>query len=193
MHTPHSLTHPHSLYPTNYTSLTFTQTHSQSSFKAHSSHIHTLISSLCTHLSHSHTRTHSQSPFNAHSSHTDTPSLTVSHKLQSSHNHTHTLSIPLIYTLTSHSPSLNLSHTQTHSVPLIHYSIYTHLNSILLTLWLSLACYPQTPGGSPADTKPYTQSVIYSLWYTLSYCDILHEWQNQVNLEWPFCHCNSHR
>ena len=193
MHTPHSLTHPHSLYPTNYTSLTFTQTHSQSSFKAHSSHIHTLISSLCTHLSHSHTRTHSQSPFNAHSSHTDTPSLTVSHKLQSSHNHTHTLSIPLIYTLTSHSPSLNLSHTQTHSVPLIHYSIYTHLNSILLTLWLSLACYPQTPGGSPADTKPYTQSVIYSLWYTLWYCDILHEWQNQVNLEWPFCHCNSHR
>ena len=42
MHTPHSLTHPHSLYPTNYTSLTFIQTHSQSSFKAHSSHIHTL-------------------------------------------------------------------------------------------------------------------------------------------------------
>ena len=59
MHTPHSLTHPHSLYPTNYTSLTFIQTHSQSSFKAHSSHIHTLtlISSLCTLLSHSHSNT----------------------------------------------------------------------------------------------------------------------------------------
>ena len=140
--------------------------------------------------------THSHSP----SSHTYSPQCTLL-----SHWHTFTHCVPQItilsqshthsqysFNIQSHSPSLNLSHNQTHSLPLIHYSIYTHLNSILLTLWLSLACYPQTPGGSPADTKPYTQSVIYSLWYTLWYCDILHEWQNQVNLEWPFCHCNSH-
>lgn len=107
MHTPHSLTHPHSLYPTNYTSLTFIQTHSQSSFKAHSSHIHTLT------LSH-----HS-----ANSSHTDTPSLTVSHKLQSSHNHTHTLSIPLIYTLTHpHSifPTIRLTLYHSYTTPFTH-------------------------------------------------------------------------
>ena len=208
MHTPHSLTHPHSLYPTNYTSLTFIQTHSQSSFKAHSSHIHTLtLSPHSAHSSHIHTQTHSY--FNAHSSHILTHAHTLNlHLMHTTLTLTHLHSLcptnynPLTITHThsqysfnihSHSPSLNLSHNQTHSLPLIHYSIYTHLNSILLTLWLSLACYPQTPGGSPADTKPYTQSVIYSLWYTLWYCDILHEWQNQVNLEWPFCHCNSHR
>ena len=124
MHTPHSLTHPHSLYPTNYTSLTFTQTHSQSSFKAHSSHIHTLtLSPHSAHSSHIHTQTHSQSPFNAHSSHTDTPSLTVSHKLQSSHNHTHTLSIPLIYTLTHpHSifPTIRLTLYHSYTTPFTH-------------------------------------------------------------------------
>ena len=68
MHTPHSFTHPHSLYPTNYTSLTFIQTHSQSSFKAHSSHIHT--------------QTHSY--FNAYSSHILT--------------HAHTLNLHLMHT-----------------------------------------------------------------------------------------------
>ena len=93
MHTPHSLTHPHSLYPTNYTSLTFIQTHSQSSFKAHSSHIHTLT----------------LSPHSAHSSHILT--------------HAHTLNLPLMHTpLTlTHLHSLcptnytSLTFIQTHS------------------------------------------------------------------------------
>jgi len=131
MHTPHSLTHPHSLYPTNYTSLTFIQTHSQSSFKAHLLTLHTPLTFTLKHthtlmhtpLSHSHTRTHSQSPFNAHYSHTDTPSLTVSHKLQSSHNHTHTLSIPLIYTLTHpHSifPTIRLTLYHSYTTPFTH-------------------------------------------------------------------------
>ena len=85
MHTPHSLTHPHSLYPTNYTSLTFTKTHSQSSFKAHSSHIHTLTLSPCPHSAHSshiHTQTHLY--FNAHSSHIL--------------KHAHTPNFPLMHT-----------------------------------------------------------------------------------------------
>merc|ERR1712067_44927 len=58
MHTPHSLTHPYSLYPTNYTSLTFKQAHSQSPFNAHDTrHTFTHCVPQITILSHSHTHT----------------------------------------------------------------------------------------------------------------------------------------
>merc|ERR1712155_490651 len=89
-----SITRPHSLYPTNYTSLTFIQTHSQSSFKAHSSHIHILtLSPHSAHSSHIHTQRHSY--FNAHSSHILT--------------HAHTLNLHLMHT------TLTLRHV--HSPP----------------------------------------------------------------------------
>merc|ERR1711949_118882 len=107
------------------------------------------ISSLCTLLSHSHTRTHSQSPFNAHYSHTDTRSLTVSHLLQSSHNHTNTLSIPLIYTLThpySIFPTIRLTLYHSYTTPFTH--TWTQSSQHIKYM----GCYPQTPGGSPADT-----------------------------------------
>ena len=131
MHTPHSLTHPHSLYPTNYTSLTFIQTHSQSSFKAHSSP-HSASSS------HIHTQTHSY--FNAHSSHILTHAHTLNLHLMHTtltltHLHslcptnynpltiTHTLSIPLIYTLTHpHSifPTIRLTLYHSYTTPFTH-------------------------------------------------------------------------
>ena len=112
MHTPHSLTHPHSLYPTNYTSLTFIQTHSQSSFKAHSSHIHTFtLSPHSAHSSHIHTQTHSY--FNAHSSHILT--------------HAHTLNLHLMHT------TLTLTH--------LHSLCPTNYNPLTITHTLSVFLY----------------------------------------------------
>ena len=126
MHTPHSLTHPHSLYPTNYTSLTFTQTHSQSSFKAHSSHIHTLtLSPHSAHSSHIHTQTHSY--FNVHFSHI----LTHAHTLNLHLMHT-TLTLTHLHSLcpTNYNP---LTITHTHSQ--YSFNIHSHLS---LTLTQSL-------------------------------------------------------
>ena len=145
MHTPHSLTHPHSLYPTNYTSLTFTQTHSQSSFKAHSSHIHTLtLSPHSAHSSHIHTQTHSY--FNAHSSHI----LTHEHTLNLHLMHT-TLTLTHLHSLcpTNYNPLLSqsLAHslfffnahsslTHTPSLTVSHKLHFSHFHTDTLSIFL---------------------------------------------------------
>ena len=64
------VTHTHSLYHTNYTSLTFIQTHSQSSFKAHLLTVHTPLTFT---LKHTHTLMYTPLTF----SHTHTLSISI--------------------------------------------------------------------------------------------------------------------